>query len=160
MGREIWAALSLVAVSGCVVNPRPLDVPRTREAMVLLVSTEMPTPIDVIARHAWLVVREKGEARFERIEFGGFGSGPFEGVGGEALHASWVGAEAERAIVCLRRHARHEREQIEDGYLPWPGPNSNTFIDRLLRACGLNADLPATAIGKDHRGLVGASWTS
>jgi len=160
MGRASWAALTLIGLSGCIVNPRPLEVPRTRGAMVLLVSTEMPTPIDVIARHAWLVVREKGRSEFERIELGGFGSGPFEGVGGEQLHAVWVGPEAERAIPCLLKHERSERDEIEDGYLPWPGPNSNTFVDRLLRACGLNADLPATAIGKDHRGLVGVSWTS
>jgi len=30
----------------------------------------------------------------------------------------------------------------------------------MLRRCGLRASLPATAIGKDYRGLVGASWTS
>lgn len=160
MGRATCAALTLVGLGGCVVNPRPLDVPRTREAIILLVSTEMPTPIDVIARHAWLVVREKGNSQFERIEFGGFGSGPFEGLGGEELHAIWVGPEAERAIPCLREHEGGEEADIRDGYLPWPGPNSNTFVDRLLRTCGLKADLPATAIGKDHRGLVGVSWTS
>ena len=145
---------------GCVVNPRPLDVPRTRGAVVLLVSTEMPSPIDTIARHAWLVVRKKNESVFYRIEYGGFGSGPFGGVSGELLHAVWVGEEAEHAIPCLEHHANLGERRIRSGYLPWPGPNSNTFVDELLRACDLHADLPATAIGKDYRGVAGASLTS
>ena len=36
-------------------------------------------------------------------------------------------------------------------YSPWPGPNSNTFIQAILDAVpGLNAVLPPTAIGKDY----------
>jgi hypothetical protein len=42
----------------------------------------------------------------------------------------------------------------------WPGPNSNTYVDVMMRRCKLRADLPATAIGKDFRGWIGASWTS
>ena len=36
-------------------------------------------------------------------------------------------------------------------YSPWPGPNSNTFIQAILDAVPeLNAVLPPTAIGKDY----------
>jgi hypothetical protein len=126
----------------------------------MLVTTEMPVPIDVVSRHAWLVYRKRNDPRFRRVELGGFGTGPFEGVGDERLHAVWVGEEAEQAMACLEEHAQSFHDEISEGYLPWPGPNSNTYIDRLLRECDLHADLPATAIGRDYRGIVGASLTS
>ncbi len=86
--------------------------------------------------------------------------GPFDGVANERLHAVWVGPEAERAIHCLRENKAAYLQPVHDGYLPWPGPNSNTLVDQLLRKCDLHADLPATAIGKDYRGVIGASTTS
>ena len=45
-------------------------------------------------------------------------------------------------------------------YRVWPGPNSNTFVAHVLRQVPeLQAELPATAIGKDYLGrrLVAAS---
>ena len=45
-------------------------------------------------------------------------------------------------------------------YTLWPGPNSNTFVAWVTRQIPeLQADLPATAIGKDYLGgrLVGAA---
>ncbi len=162
-GRIARIAASLLASAGCggcVVNQRPVEVPSGDEPMILLASTAMPAPIDQVGRHAFFSVRGPNDARFRRIEFGGFGSGPLEGVGDERLHAVWKGAEAARAIPCLQRHASELRRYVRDGYLPWPGPNSNTFVDTLLRRCGLHADLPATAVGSDYRGLLGASATS
>lgn len=42
-----------------------------------------------------------------------------------------------------------------DGYHAWPGPNSNTFVDWLLRSVpGLAADLPPNAVGRDHAAIV------
>ena len=74
------------------------------------------------------------------------------------LHGVWRGAAAERAIACLAREAPPWLAALD--YRGWPGPNSNTFGDVMLRRCDLHASLPATAIGKDWRGWVGASWTS
>ena len=40
-------------------------------------------------------------------------------------------------------------------YTVWPGPNSNTFTAWVTRAVPeLEADLPATAIGKDYTGTI------
>ncbi len=144
--------------AGCVIGKRPLVAPDGDDAAILLCTTEMPQPITDIARHAWLAVRKPGEARWHRIEVGYFGSGPFDGESGVMLHAVWRGKQAETAIACLHEHQSKYRPGR--GYLPWPGPNSNTFIDELLRKCDLAASLPPTAIGKDYRGLIGASWTS
>lgn len=45
-------------------------------------------------------------------------------------------------------------------YTLWPGPNSNTFVAYVTRAIPeLQADLPATAIGKDYMGgrMIGSA---
>jgi hypothetical protein len=153
-----WALIVLALLGGCVIGKRALRAPEGDDAAILLVTTEMPEPIADIARHAWLAVRDRGSTRWERIEVGYFGNDPFEGVSGVMLHAVWRGAAAERAIPCLRE--QQDRHRPGRRYLPWPGPNSNTFIEALLRGCDLRADLPATAIGRDHRGLIGVSLTS
>jgi hypothetical protein len=150
-------ALVLVALAGCVILRRPVRVPDGDDAAIVLASTAMPQPIQYVGRHAWLAVREKGSTSWERIEYGGFGSGPLDGLADVRVHAVWRGEDAERAIPCLRAHVDEAQPRP---YLMVPGPNSNTFVDRLLRWCGLRASLPATAVGKDYRGLVGASWTS
>jgi hypothetical protein len=149
--------LAVVAVAGCVILQRPVRVPDGDDAAIVLASTAMPEPIRVVGRHAWLAVREKGGTSWDRIEYGGFGSGPLDGLSDVRVHAVWRGAEAERAIPCLRAH---ESEARPDPYLMVPGPNSNTFVDRLLRWCGLHASLPVTNVGKDFRGIAGVSWTT
>ena len=160
-GTAVAIALAVVAMAsdvGCVVGKRALKVPDGDGALILLCTTEMPEPITDIARHGWFAVRDAGATSFERIEYGFFGSGPFDGESGVMLHAIWRGERAERGIACLRAHQSEYRPNGK--YLPWPGPNSNTFVDSLLRRCDLHADLPATAIGRDYRGLIGVSWTA
>jgi hypothetical protein len=147
----------LVLLAGCVIVRRPVVVPDGDDAAIVLASTAMPQPIQYVGRHAWLAVREKGSTSWSRIEYGGFGSGPLDGLADVRVHAVWRGEEAERAIPCLREHV--DLAQPEP-YVMVPGPNSNTFVDRLLRWCHLHADLPATAVGKDFRGLIGVSRTS
>lgn len=152
------AIVALALGTGCVIGKRALVAPDGTDAAILLATTEMPQPITDIARHAWLAVRQQGETTWRRIEVGYFGSGPLDGASGVMLHAVWRGKTAENAIACLDKHQSKYRPG--SGYLPWPGPNSNTFIDALLRKCNLHADLPATAIGKDFRGIIGVSTTS
>ena len=73
------------------------------------------------------------------------------------MHAVWRGREAARFIRCLRRES--PRYEYRNTYRPWPGPNSNTYVDVMMRRCGLYADLPATAVGRDYRGWLGLSLT-
>jgi len=150
-------ALIFVVLTGCVILRHPVRAPDGDDAAIMLVSTAMPQPIQYVGRHAWLAVRKKGQTEWDRVEYGGFGSGPVDGLADVRVHAIWRGAEAERAIPCLYEHT--ERAQPEP-YVMVPGPNSNTFVDRLLRWCGLHASLPVTAVGKDFRGLAGVSWTT
>jgi len=79
-------------------------------------------------------------------------------VGDVAVHGVKTGSASEIAeiVACLER----ETEKYKDFNCGcWPGPNSNTFADLLIRTCGLGIELPATAIGKDYRGPIGASIT-
>jgi hypothetical protein len=68
----------------------------------------------------------------------------------------WRGAEAERGRA-VERVAPGIKDDIEDHYIMYPGPNSNSFGERVLKACGLHASLPATAIGKTGTCCTAAS---
>ena len=52
------------------------------------------------------------------------------------------------------------RKYGDPDYWVWPGPNSNTYADAVLRECGIHVDLPPTCVGKDFRSWLGASFTS
>lgn len=158
------ACMVLASSASCVVLRRPLRAPRNDTATVLLVSGGLPAPMQDIARHPWFAVRAAGATAWTLWEVGGdgelddpFRNGPYLDP---ELHAVWTGGKAERAIACLAAHAPALKSDIEAHYMAWPGPNSNTFGDVLLRRCKLAAGLPATAIGKDFRGWLGAGVTS
>lgn len=157
------ALVSLLALlAGCQIFERRLRAPANDQATVLLISGGLGRPIEKIARHPWFAVREAGGTSWKIWEVGGGGDldDPFDNSPylEPVLHAVWRGAEAERAIACLAREAPPWLGALR--YRAWPGPNSNTFGDVMLRRCGLHASLPANAIGKDYRGWIGASWTT
>lgn len=168
-------ALAVVAgCPACVVDARPATVPRGGGPTAVLASGPLLAPLHAIARHAWFAVRERPEDEWERWEIWAPDAGECElwgyvckrrrgalswGPDGAVLvHAVVQGPEASRIIACIRSES--PRYANRNFYAPWPGPNSNTFIDVLLRACKWEVDLPATAIGKDYRGFFGASLTS
>ncbi len=149
--------------AGCVIARRPVVAPGGDDAAVIMASSALGPPLNHIARHPWFAVRQAGDAAWVRYEVGASGhAAPLDdlaGGGGDVrVHAIWRGARAERAIACLAREAPPWLAALR--YRAWPGANSNTFVDVMLRRCGLRASLPATSIGKDHRGVIGVSWTS
>jgi hypothetical protein len=155
------AALAGVMLGGCTIFERRLVAPPNDQATVLLISGGLGRPIEKIARHPWFAIRRKGETEWTFLEVGGGTSeNPFENSPylEPVLHGVWRGAEAERAIVCLERESEQWLGELR--YRAWPGPNSNTYGDVMLRRCGLHASLPANSIGKDYRGKLGVSWTS
>jgi hypothetical protein len=143
-------------------------------ARVAILSASLPQPLSCCARHTWFAVKQAGEPDWERWDLwqeadAGVASlghihrnlqGPRESVGGGPTEvvAVFHGGEAGAFIDCLRREA--PRYADRDTYRAWPGPNSNTFVDAMLRVCDLALDLPGTAVGKDWRGVVGASITA
>ena len=67
------------------------------------------------------------------------------------LYAEKRGAGVDELIKRIDKAARDYPYARE--YTLWPGPNSNTFTAWITRAVPeLEADLPATAIGKDYLG--------
>ena len=154
--------LAAPAAAGCVIFARPLEVPPNDQPTLLLVSGGLAAPMSEIARHPWFAGREAGASSWQAWEVGGGGglAGPFDNSPyvEPILHMVWRGEEAQRGIECLRREAPIWLAQLD--YLVWPGPNSNTFGDAMLRACDLHASLPATSVGRDFLGVVGVAWST
>ena len=166
-------ALFSCVLFGCTVGERELKMPNPQlghpghnQGYVAVLSGEMPFAIDQVARHAWIIVHIPGETDFRRCEWLGGGScshtsTPFSyfGNGSVALHHLQFTPSATQIQACLEKEATRYNDDHPD-YWPIPGPNSNTFVDTLMRRCDIHVDLPTTAIGKDYRGPIGISKTS
>jgi hypothetical protein len=152
-----------------VIGQNAVEAPSDGDASTLLVgSAALSEPMASIARHPWIALKVPGEAEWERWEVmccptkhrgtvrRSTHYGPLSdhgGGGGDVrIHGIWRGKEADRKIACVRERA--PEYPYDDQYLVWPGPNSNTFVDYMLRECDIDVDLPAPAIGKDFRGLI------
>ncbi|MDC3962448.1 DUF3750 domain-containing protein [Polyangium jinanense] len=163
------AAAALTSSAGCVVLRRPTTLPPADKPYVAVLSGEMPEPITMVARHAWIIVNvaDQGRSllRYELLSraFKETTSRPLDyfGEGDVALHGL---VEKDRGSIrkiveCLDEETPRYNEEHPD-YFPMPGPNSNTYVDQMLRRCNIPVDLPSTAIGKDYRGPIGVSLTS
>lgn len=156
-------ASGVFVFGGCIVAKQSLDPPPNDQATVVLLTGTLGHPLDGIARHPWFAVRARGATTWQIYEVGGGGDevDPFRHhapYGDPIVHATWRGAEAERAAACLAAKAEPWKSALR--YRFYPGPNSNTFGDAMLRACHLHASLPATSVGKDWRGGFGANVTT
>ena len=113
----------------------------------------------IFAVHSWIVIKEKGAKGYTRYDYTAWGE-PIR-TNGFAADARWFGAapetvvavDGEKAALLIPR-IRHVVENYKfrayGDYSPWPGPNSNTFVQAALNAVPeLKAVLPPTAIGKD-----------
>jgi hypothetical protein len=169
------AFLHCALLTGCVIGQNAVAAPSDEEQSTLLVgSAALGEPMASIARHPWIALKVPGETEWERWEVmccptehsGTVRRSRIDplsdhgGGGGDVrIHGIWRGKEADRMIACVRERA--PKYPYDDEYLVWPGPNSNTFVDYMLRECDIAANLPAPSIGKDYRGLlVGVSTTS
>lgn len=160
MARASVGCVALLSL-GCVVPRPPPKLPDT--PFIAVLTGQMPPPIDEVARHGWIVVRRSARG-LHRFEFGGNGTGgdPFRdfAAGDVMVHGVYEGSAQEIAAkeACLSA-ASHDYYKEYPGYFPIPGPNSNTFVAFLIRRCRLGIELPATAIGRDYVGLIGADLT-
>ena len=165
--------LCLLALAGCLIFRRPVVLPEGDEPAVLLLSGPLGAPMDKIARHAWFAVRAAGQQKWYRWEVWGGGSSvhqwgdvverdapplSWEPGGRVAMHGVLRGDDASDFIRCLERES--PRYEYRSHYVFWPGPNSNTYVEHMLRRCGMFAALPATCVGKDYRGVLGISMAS
>jgi uncharacterized protein DUF3750 len=114
----------------------------------------------IFAVHTWIVVKERGANSYSRYDYTAWGE-PIR-IDGFLADGRWFGAvpetvvrvdgeAAESLIPKIRSVIEGYRFRAYGDYSPWPGPNSNTFIQAILDAVPeLNAVLPPTAIGKDY----------
>jgi hypothetical protein len=113
----------------------------------------------IFAVHTWIVVKEKGATSYSRYDYTAWGE-PIR-TNGFAPDGRWFGAlpetvvavdgeRAEAFIPRIRNVIENYRFRSYGDYSPWPGPNSNTFVQAALDSVPeLRAVLPPTAIGKD-----------
>lgn len=133
--------------------------------VVQLKYATLPAPLGAIAAHYWFTVLHEGTGRCDRWEVwqskdaGGTSIGhlhcnlkaPDEGVGGgpATVDAEWRGAEALRIHSILEQTAKAYPHC--HAYVPWPGPNSNTFVAWVLKEAGINFTLHWKALGRAYR---------
>ncbi len=142
------------------------DPAATPEAVVQVYAARAFAWRGLFAVHTWVAVKPAGlphYTRFEVIGWNVFRGGKAVVVSGHrAPDAEWFGArpwlladlrgeQAQAAIDALP--AAVASYPWPDSYVPWPGPNSNTFIAHLAREIPmLNLTLPPHALGKDYLG--------
>jgi Protein of unknown function (DUF3750) len=114
----------------------------------------------IFAVHTWIVVKERGAPRYSRYDYTAWGE-PIR-IDGFAADGRWFGAipetvaavdgeQAESLIPKIRSVIESYKFRTYGDYIPWPGPNSNTFVQAVLDAMPeLKTVLPPTAIGKDY----------
>jgi hypothetical protein len=115
--------------------------------------------------HTWVAVKRSGAAAYTVYEVNGWRlrrNGTAVAVSDRPPDGRWYGS-APRLLAEIRGagvdaiidrvEEAVQRYPFAGTYRVWPGPNSNTFVAHVLRAAPeLEADLPATAIGKDFLG--------
>lgn len=121
----------------------------------------LPFPLGWLAVHYWFVVFEPGGGchRWEVWQAKNAGGtsighlhcdlkGPDAGVGGgpARIAAEWTG---EQAAAIARVLEAADAYPYCQRYLPWPGPNSNTFAAWVLRQAKIKHRLPWQAFGRD-----------
>ena len=137
--------------------PEPLKHP---EAIIRVFAARTVRWRGIFAVHSWIVVKERGAPRYTRYDYTAWGE-PIR-VDAFAPDGRWFGAvpdtvvsvdsgTAERLIPKIRAVIEKYKFSSYGDYKPWPGPNSNTFVQAALDAVPeLKAVLPPTAIGKDY----------
>ena len=136
------------------------DASKNPDAVIRVYAARTVRWRGIFAVHCWIVVKERGAPQYTRYDDTAWGE-PIR-VDGFVPDGRWFGAipdsvvsvdgeTAERLIPKIRSVIEKYRFSSYGDYRPWPGPNSNTFVQAVLDAIPeLKAVLPPTAIGKDY----------
>jgi uncharacterized protein DUF3750 len=129
------------------------------EAMIRVFAARTVRWRGIFAVHTWIVVKEKDAASYIRYDYTAWGE-PIR-LNGFPPDGRWFGAMPETVVAVdgepadalipkIRYVIENFRFRSYGDYSPWPGPNSNTFVQAALDSVPeLRAVLPPTAIGKD-----------
>jgi hypothetical protein len=125
----------------------------------------------IFAVHSWIVIKPAGASTWTRYDVVGWGTPlrtnirPPDGrwYGNmPTIVADISGPEAAALIPRIEAAVAAYQHRDSGDYRAWPGPNSNTFVQTVLRAVpDAGIALPPHAIGKDYRadGSI-AGWTA
>lgn len=163
-GLPILLLSPLLATVGCR-SLLPSDIPGEPDYVVAVKAVRIPRHDPLLAQtamHVFVDFKKGSEYRWRRIEI----FNRHSGVVAETLGwweprsderwdrdvkvlKMWTGAEAKKLIVGLEVQAL---QYPADGiYVPWPGPNSNTFLAWLTRHVeGFHFEFDHNAAGKDY----------
>jgi hypothetical protein len=167
VGRSIL--IGLLALAGASVTAEnsdsvALDPLTVSEPVVQVWGARTRGAKGLFGVHTWIAVKPEGASEYTVYEVVGWrlrwsesavvvrNRAPDHWFGSEGeLYAEKRGAGVEALIERIDKAAREY--PYAKSYTLWPGPNSNTFTAYIARAVPeLEADLPATAIGKDYLG--------
>jgi len=160
-----FAALALATLPAAAgLAPDPAE---TREAVVQIYGARTMGMKGYFGVHTWIAVKPTDAASWTVYEIIGWRlrwsdsalvirerqpDAPWFGSPVE-LYADKRGAGVDELIERIDQAARHY--PYAGTYTLWPGPNSNTFTAWIARQVPeLQADLPATAVGKDFIGTT------
>jgi hypothetical protein len=142
------------------------DPQKTREAVVQVYGARTLGVKGLLGVHTWVAVKPSGAPDWTVYEVIGWRLRWSDSavVVRHRQPDTWFGARAELyadkrgagvdALITRIDHAARQYPYAKT-YTLWPGPNSNTFVAWIARAVPeLEADLPATAIGKDYLGAA------
>jgi len=166
-------ALAVLALAALPAAPADLpqrlapDPAETREAVVQIYGARTMGMKGYFGVHTWIAVKPTDAASWTVYEIIGWRlrwsdsalvirerqpDAPWFGSPVE-LYADKRGAGVDELIERIDHAARHY--PYDGTYTLWPGPNSNTFTAWIARQVPeLQADLPATAVGKDFIGTT------
>lgn len=161
--------IGLLALGGAAVTADNSENPVREEAVVSepivqVWGARTRGAKGIFGVHTWIAVRPRNETEYTVYEVVGWrlrwtdtavvvrNRAPNHWFGAEGeLYAEKRGAGVEALIQRIDKLAREY--PYANTYTLWPGPNSNTFVAWIARSVPeLEADLPATAIGKDYIG--------
>lgn len=164
------SVIGLLALAGASVIAESFDeLPAAApiaaaEPVVQVWGARTRGPKGIFGVHSWVAVKPAGASEYTVYEVVGWrlrwtdtavvvrNRAPSHWFGAEGeLYAEKRGPGVEELIERIDKAAREY--PYANTYTLWPGPNSNTFVAWMTRAVPeLEADLPATAIGKDYIG--------
>lgn len=133
-----------------------------REARLLVFTAKTGRWKGIFSVHSWIVIKPEGATSWMRYDVVGWGN-PVR-VNGWAPDGRWFGdnpvvladlrGDAATALIPKVQAAIKDYAYANRGdYVVWPGPNSNTFVQTILRKVPeLDVTLPPNAIGKDFHG--------
>ncbi|MBL8692792.1 MAG: DUF3750 domain-containing protein [Planctomycetes bacterium] len=166
--RPLCAIALLAPLAACRIV-RPSTIPQEEPYVVVVASSRLPRTrpwISRFAHHTWFDVKQGDESTWHRVEVPGDGPG----IDDRPVSAAQVrsdlrlGRETRVLALLTSDEAKSAAQEIRrlaavyedsDVYRPIPGPNSNTFVERIARRTpGLSVELHHNAVGKDYAQIV------